>query len=278
MKNLNRIGVHCSVANGLHNAFQEAKRLGINTFQIFTRNQRQWQPPPLKEEVIARFHQEKEKHKEITPIFSHASYLINLASPDPRQWKRSVEALKDEMQRAQQLHLAFVIVHPGAHKGSGEKEGIKTIHRALEEVLQKSFKPLLLIENTAGQGTTLGYRLEQLKAIVAPFPESQVGIALDTCHLFAAGYDFSNEKGWAQLMRTLEKYRLLSRLHAWHLNDSFYPLGSRKDRHAHIGKGYIGKEAFALVLKTFPLLPKVLETPKGEGKDEENLRQLYELL
>ncbi len=276
----NRIGVHCSVSGGLHKAFDEADSLGINTFQIFTRNQRQWFPPPLSDDDIQEFHNRWKGSKHIFPIFSHASYLINLASDDEKIRRRSINALIDEIKRASVLGLSYVVVHPGAHKGAGVETGIENVIIAIEQVLREtdSSGVILLIENTAGQGTALASSLEELKKIIEPFDADRVGIALDTCHLFASGYDIRTEQGVLDLVEKLKESELFSRLHVWHLNDSKHPLGSRKDRHEHIGKGHIGLEGFKVILNLFPDLPKVIETPKVGNWDEKNLKTLKELV
>ncbi|NPA33414.1 MAG: deoxyribonuclease IV, partial [Chlorobi bacterium] len=228
-KTENRIGVHCSVGGGLHKAFDEADSLGINTFQIFTRNQRQWFPSPLSDDDILEFHDRWKDSKHIFPIFSHASYLINLASNDEKIRKRSIGALIDEIKRASALGLSYVVVHPGAHKGAGVEKGIKNIISAIEHILRETdgSDVILLIENTAGQGSALASSLEELKQIVEPFDADRVGIALDTCHLFASGYDIRTEQGVLELVEKLKELELFDRLHVWHLNDSKHPLGSR---------------------------------------------------
>ncbi len=276
----NKIGVHCSVSGGLNKAFDEADSLGINTFQIFTRNQRQWFPPPLSDSDIQEFHDRWKGSSHIYPVFSHASYLINLASDDEKIRKRSIGALIDEIKRASVLGLSYVVVHPGAHKGIGIEKGIKNVLSAIEQVLRETegSNVILLIENTAGQGSSLASSLEELRQIVEPFDAEKVGIALDTCHLFASGYDISTEQGVFSLIEKLKELELFDRLHVWHLNDSKHPLGSRKDRHEHIGKGHIGLEGFKTILNMFPDLPKVIETPKVGNWDEENLKVLRGLV
>ena len=277
---VNRLGVHCSVTGGLHKSFDEAESLQINTFQIFTRNQRQWFPAPLSDDEIEAFRQRWQLSKHIFPIFSHASYLINLASDDEKIRNRSINALVDEIKRASALGLSFVVVHPGAHKGIGINKGIANVQKAIEKVLQETENSnvILLIENTAGQGTALASSLEELRQIIEPFDNDKIGIALDTCHLFASGYDISTEQGVLDLIEKLKELELFDRLHVWHLNDSKHPLGSRKDRHEHIGKGYIGIEGFKAIMNLFPNIPKVLETPKAGNMDEVNLETLRKLM
>ncbi|HHT9138374.1 MAG TPA: deoxyribonuclease IV [Candidatus Wunengus sp. YC60] len=273
------LGIHCSISGGLHKAFGESASLGIDTFQIFTKNQRQW-----KEKIIET--QEKSiflddfKTSHVKLIFSHASYLINLASNDDILWERSVRALIGEVQRCHDLGLAFTILHPGSAKELGEREGIKKIIKALKTTLQETKNSALkiLLENTAGQGSSIGYRFEHLKQILDGADSARIGVCFDTCHAFAAGYDIRTKTGFEATMEELDSIIGLKNLYAIHLNDSKGELGSNLDRHEHIGKGRLGLEPFRQIMNTFSHIPKVIETPKKDNMDAVNLEVLRGLI
>ncbi len=273
------LGVHCSVSGGLDKAFDEAKHLGIDTFQIFTRNQRQWKAKPISTDESLVF-KAAFKSSKVKIAFAHASYLINLASDNDDLWKRSTEAMIAEVERCHSLDLAYAIVHPGAAKGLDENIAIEKVALAIRRVIKATpgNNAKIVVENTAGQGTTLGYDFQQLAKIIELAGSERVAACFDTCHAFAAGYDISHQKGFEETFSQWDKTIGLEKLAAIHLNDSKTPLGSRVDRHAHIGNGNIGKEAFRLTLKTFPDIPKVLETPKEENMDEKNLEVLRSLI
>ncbi|MBI2472763.1 MAG: deoxyribonuclease IV [Planctomycetes bacterium] len=273
------LGVHCSISGGLHNALTEAASLGIDTFQIFTKNQRQW-----KEKIIGT--QEKSKFLDdfktspVKLIFSHASYLINLSSNDDILWERSVMALISEVQRCHDLGLAFTILHPGSAKELGEQEGIKMVIKALKTALQetKNSNEKILLENTAGQGSSIGYKFEHLKQILDGVDSARIGVCFDTCHAFAAGYDIRTKTGFETTMEELDRIIGLKNLHTIHLNDSKGELGSNLDRHEHIGKGKLGLEPFRQIMNTFPHIPKIIETPKKDNMDAVNLEVLRGLI
>ncbi len=273
------LGVHCSVSGGLEKAFDEARHLGIDTFQIFTRNQRQWRAKPISNQERQAFARAFATSN-VKIAFAHASYLINLASDNDDLWKRSTEAMIAEVERCHSLGLAYAIVHPGAAKGLDENIAIEraamAIRRVIEATPGNSVK--IVVENTAGQGTTLGYDFQQLATIIELTGSQRVAACFDTCHAFAAGYDISDQKGFEETFNRWDKTIGIKKLAAIHLNESKTPLGSRVDRHAHIGQGVIGTEAFRLMLKTFPNIPKVLETPKEDNMDEKNLQVLRSLL
>ncbi|MBI2968850.1 MAG: deoxyribonuclease IV [Bacteroidetes bacterium] len=273
------LGVHCSVSGGLHTAFEEAEKLGIDTFQMFTRNQRQWTPKPLSADEINDFRTAFGKSK-VKIIFSHASYLVNLATSDPKLRHLSVENMTSEVERCHQLGLAFTVVHPGALKGQSEEEGISRIADAVKEILSATpgSSVKILFETTAGQGTSVGWKFEHLRAMLDKTGTTRCGVCFDTCHAFAAGYDIRTRSIFDDTITKFDKIIGLSNLHAVHLNDSKGDFASRKDRHEHIGKGKIGKDAFRYVMNTFINLPKVLETPKDENWDEVNLGALRGLL
>jgi len=273
-----------SVAGGVSKAIERGQSIGCDTVQIFTRNNNRWSSKPIAPEEIERF-RERVKATGIWPVFSHAAYLINLASPDDALWGKSIAAFIDELERAEALGLMGVVLHPGSHMGSGEEAGIARIVAALDRchAATEGFQTLTLLEVTAGTGDHLGYRFEQLAAIRerVKHPE-RVAFCFDTCHAFAAGYDFRTREGYEEVMALFDQILGLDRLKAVHLNDSKHPLGSRKDRHEHIGQGHIGLDGFRWLLNDPRLqnVPMVLETPKSPDmhEDVENLRVLRSLV
>ena len=273
------LGVHCSIRGGLHNAFHEAESLGIDTFQIFTKNQRQWKERIIDTQEKSKFLDDY-KTSRIKMVFSHASYLINLASNDDVLWECSVRALIGEVQRCRDLGLAFTIVHPGSAKELSEQKGIKKIIMALKTILHatKNSTVKILLENTAGQGSSIGYRFEHLKQIMDGVDSSSIGMCFDTCHAFAAGYDIRTKGGFETTMEELDNIIGLKHLHAIHLNDSKGELGSSLDRHEHIGKGKLGLEPFRQIMNRFTHIPKVIETPKKDAMDVVNLEILRGLI
>ncbi len=273
------LGVHCSIKGGLHNAFYEAESLGIDTFQVFTKNQRQWKEKIIDTEEKSRF-LDSYKTSRVKMIFSHASYLINLASNDDTLWECSVRALIGEVQRCHDLGLDFTIVHPGSAKELGEQKGIKKIIMALKTTLHatKDSTVKILLENTAGQGTCIGYRFQHLKQIIDGVNSSRIGVCFDTCHAFAAGYDIRTKGGFEATMEELDNIIGLKNLHVIHLNDSKGELGSNLDRHEHIGKGKLDLEPFRQIMSRFTHIPKVIETPKKDNMDVVNLEILRGLI
>jgi deoxyribonuclease-4 len=272
-----------SIAGGIHNAFSHGERAGCRTLQIFLKNASQWKGRGLTEEDRSLYVEAQERSA-IGPVMAHNSYLINLASPDPLLYERSLEAFMEEMGRANFLGVPRVVVHPGAHMGAGEHEGIVRIAAAINRALAQVAPPVeILLENTAGQGSCLGYRFEHLAAILDRVThQERVGICLDTCHLFAAGYDISSEAGYRKTISDFNRLIGVQRIRAFHVNDCKRELGSRIDRHAHIGKGFIGLEAFRCLVndRRFARVPKILETPKGKDLKEDLmnlavLRSLY---
>ena len=278
------LGSHMSISGGIHTAFERAASIGCATMQVFTKNNNQWKAPPVTERDIANYKTAQAKAR-IAPVVAHAAYLINLCATKPATLAMSRNAFVDELQRCEALGISALIVHPGAHVGAGEEEGIKRIAESLSIAHQQTagFHVLTALETTAGQGTTLGYRFEQLRAIIDLVDEKdRMAVCLDTCHVFAAGYDISTEEGWAE---TLDRFDLvigLQRLAAVHVNDSKKPLGSRVDRHEHLGKGMIGLTAFKMLMNDPRLqkIPKILETEKSEDlhEDIENMRVLRSLI
>ncbi len=278
------LGAHMSVAGGVSKSLDRGASIGCDTIQIFTRNNNRWASKPLDPKEIERFHQ-RVKETGIWPVFSHAAYLINLASPQDELWEKSINAFIDELERAEALNLLGVVLHPGSHMGEGEEVGIRRIAAALDRCHDATagFRTLTLLEITAGTGAHLGYRFEQLAAIrdQVKAPE-RIGFCFDTCHAFAAGYDFRTRSGYEAMMEEFDQVLGLEHLRAFHFNDSKHPLGSRKDRHEHIGKGYIGLDGFRWIVNDvrFQQVPMVLETPKSPDmhEDVENLAVLRGLI
>ncbi len=280
-------GAHMSIAGGCYRAVEAAAALGMTTVQIFTKNSNQWRAKPLTEEESAQFAQALIDCGLRNPI-AHASYLINLASPKPELRSRSLEALVDELMRAEQLQLAGLVMHPGSYTDSTPEQGLEWIAEGVQAALEK-VQPRtthLLLENTAGQGTNLGWDIAQLGWLFdrLGFPD-RLGICLDTCHAHAAGYDLNTESGRRSLIDQLKSFRLVERVLAIHVNDSKKDCGCRVDRHEHLGHGAIRPDGFRALLATSELgwQPLYLETPKGdspEGDDWDavNHRQLREWL
>lgn len=270
-----------SIAGGLEKAFSRGEALGCTTMQIFTKNANQWRGKALDDETIARFRQAWEKSP-IGPVFAHDSYLINLAAPQPELWRQSLAAFADELHRCARLGIPFLVMHPGAHTGSGAAAGIARVAEALRSLFAEAPPGVtVLLENTAGQGSSLGASFEELAAILEQVPNGRLGLCLDTCHAFAAGYDLSTAEGVAAVLEEFDRRIGLDRLRAFHLNDSKKGLGGRVDRHQHIGQGAIGPAGFAALMndRRFRDVPKILETPKGDDDafDRMNLAALRQM-
>jgi len=277
-------GAHMSVAGGVSKALDRGESIGCDTIQIFTRNNNRWASKPLDPVEVERFHV-RVQETGIQPVFSHAAYLINLGSPQEELWEKSINAFIDELQRAEMLDLLGVVLHPGSHMGEGEEVGMARIAAGLDRCHEATagFKTLTLLETTAGTGDHLGYRFEQLFAIWERVKNPErIAFCFDTCHVFAAGYDFRTREGYAAVMDEFDRTLGLGHLKAFHFNDSRHPLGSRKDRHEHIGKGYIGLDGFRWIVNDprFQQVPMVLETPKSKDlhEDVENLTVLRSLV
>jgi deoxyribonuclease IV len=276
------IGAHMSIAGGIHNAFAEGEKAGCRTIQIFLKNSNQWKGKVLTPEDRERFRQAQERTG-IAPVLAHNSYLINVASPDPELYEKSLSALMEEMERANFLGVPCVILHPGAHMGAGERPGIARVAAALNRALSAVEGPVgILLENTAGQGSCLGHRFEHLAAILDRIRNpDRLGFCLDTCHLFAAGYDIRTQAGYRKTMRGFNRLVGVERVRGFHVNDCKKDIGCRVDRHTHIGQGFIGLEAFRCLVndRRFTNVPKILETPKGKDlrDDRRNLATLRAL-
>lgn len=277
------LGAHVSAQGGVHNAPLNAKELGINAIQIFSKNQRQWNAKPLDGKVTEQYH-ERAKEARITHAVSHVSYLINMCAPDPEKRTKSINAMVDELERAEALDLSHVIVHPGSHLKEGEEWGISEISHSLNEIHRRTegFVAKVTLEITAGQGTNLGYSFEQLaKMIEGTKEQERLAICYDTCHGHAAGYDLRDESSYEAVWQQFDEIIGIERLQTFHFNDTKHPLGSRKDRHERIGEGDIGLDAFRFLLNDprFDSIPAFLETPEDErGGYEVDLEVLCSLL
>jgi deoxyribonuclease-4 len=278
------LGAHMSIAGGIANALLLGKKVGCDAIQIFTKSARQWASKPYTKEEIELFHINR-KETGITTVVAHDSYLLNLGSSDGDLRKRSVAVFIDELERGETLGVANLIAHPGAHMGAGELAGIKTIAKSLDEVHRAcpGYKTKVTLEITAGQGSHLGHRFEQIADIIDATKESErLRVCFDTEHAFAAGYDIRTQDGYERTFEAFDELVGLERLAAFHLNDSKKEFYSRVDRHEHIGKGFIGVEAFRRLMndRRFWGLPMCLETPKGPElkEDRMNLKLLRSLL
>jgi deoxyribonuclease-4 len=274
------LGAHNSIAGGLYTAFERGMKIGCTTMQIWTTSNRQWRQTALKKKDVAQYKLYQEK-SQIQPVIVHSSYLINLGSPNKTVLKKSRRAFKGELERCRRLGIHYLNFHPGAHLGTGEEDGIKRIAESLNIVHEQttSIAVMSVLETTAGQGSNVGYRFEQLRSIIDLVEDKKrMGVCVDTCHIFAAGYDIRTERGWEKTFQEFDDILGFERLVCVHVNDSVKGLGSRVDRHKHIGKGKIGNTAFRLLMndKRFEHIPKILETPKGEDLREDviNLRKL----
>ena len=270
-----KLGAHMSIAGGVFQALKMGVNVGCETIQIFTKNNNRWEGKPLTEDEIKEFFRLKDQSG-IDPVFAHDAYLINLASPREDILQKSINAMIDEVERAAKLKLPYLVMHPGSHTGSGEKIGLRTVSESLRYVIEKTSQcsVRILVETTAGQGSNLGYRFEHIAEILEGVrDEERIGVCLDTCHIFAAGYDIRTKEKYEETMKEFNSIIGIKKLFALHLNDSKKELGSRVDRHAHIGQGFIGKNAFGFLLNDERLkhLPAVLETPKNKNCDEDRI-------
>ena len=283
-----RIGAHMSVSGGKHMAFETGRELGCEAIQVFVRNVRGWTSGPLKQKEIDDYINKKEELKdEIWPVISHNSYLVNLASLDKEILEKSYSAMVDELTKVDQLGIEYENMHPGVIPISDQseitkQEALNQIANQLNKLIE-STKPsnvIILLETTAGQGKGLGNKFHHFKTIIDKIQnKKRIGICFDTAHSFAAGYDFTTQKKYDELWNSFDSIIGLKYLKAFHLNDTDKECGSRVDRHAHIGKGKIGKEAFSYLVndEQFKDLPGILETPEGEGMFERNLNYLKNL-
>ncbi len=276
------VGAHVSSAGGVFNAPLNAEKIGAKAFALFTKNQRQWKARPLKEEDVEKF-KENLKKVGISPdhVLPHDSYLINLGSPDKEKRRKSIEAFVDEIERCYQLGLKYLNFHPGSSLGKvSEDECLKIVSESINEALSRTKEVILVIENTAGQGNNVGYRFEHIARIIELVEDkSRIGVCLDTCHMFAAGYDIRTPEAYERTMKEFDDVVGFKYLKGIHLNDAKSTLGSRVDRHHSIGKGNIGLEAFRLIMNDERLndIPLILETIDPSIWKEE-IELLYSLI
>lgn len=281
-----RLGAHISAAGGLFNAFPRAAEVGCDSMLIITKSNRQWAAKALTADDISQFKQNAATYSAIFPVAVHASYLINVGSSDPALWEKSYQALKDETERAEALEIPFLTFHPGAHMEMGEQIGLDNVARALNRLVAETagFQTTVCLETMAGQGTTLGHRFEQLAYLLAATGRnSRLGVCFDTCHVFAAGYDIRTPESYAATLNHFDQLVGLEWIKCFHFNDSQHPLGSRKDRHEHIGRGHIGSAGFANFLNDprWGNHAAHLETDKeedGQDMDKVNLATLRGLI
>lgn len=275
------LGAHVSVAGGLDNAFARGLESHCTALQIFTKNANRWQGKPISNDDAIAFQQAWQKSG-IGPVIAHNAYLINLASPKQDVWEKSKAALRDELLRCAQLGITGLVMHPGAHLGTGVETGVERIREAFREILPETPPEVrLLLENTAGQGTYLGGDFAHLAALLEGFDENRFGVCFDTCHAHTAGYDLSTSESYSEVMAEFDRLVGLEQIKAFHLNDCLKPCGSHVDRHTHIGQGTIGRTGFACLMQDqrFSAIPMLLETPKGDDgeMDRVNLALLREL-
>lgn len=275
-------GAHLSVAGGLHKAVETARGLGMDTVQVFTSNPNAWAAKKLDPATVAAFKKAVADHAIRFPT-SHDSYLINLAAPDDALWKKSIDAFVAELDRSEALGLSYVVTHPGAHVGTGVEVGVSRVVAALDVIQERcqGYQVRVLLETTAGQGTTLGAKFEELAAMLDRVKQPErLGVCLDTCHVFAAGYPLGTAADYADTFDRFDRLIGLKRLCLFHVNDSLKPFGSRVDRHAGIGLGEMGDEPFRRLVRDprFADTPMILETPKddadGNAMDPVNLAKL----
>lgn len=277
-----KIGCHVSIAGKISLAFERAKSVGCETLQIFTQNQRQWKSVHFNEEDINNFKAERELWQFYSaPLLAHASYLINMSASENELLLRSRQALLEELIRCDQLEVDYLIIHPGSHGGKGEAWGIERVAETIN-LITASYHPKvqLLLETTAGQGSALGYRFGQLKQIIELIGSSvSVGVCIDTCHIFAAGYAIRTAGEWQQTLTEIKETIGLDKIKAWHLNDSYKDFASRGDRHAPVGQGRIGLECFEYLLRLPETegTPGILEIPGGMNSFQNDLSLLKQL-
>lgn len=272
------LGTHVSIAGSYMNALTEAKRLGIDTMQIFTKNQRTWQEKTVSEEDGKVFRDSFKNHG-IRQVFSHTIYLISMGSESQATIEKSMLSLAMELERCKVLGLTHTVLHPGSAKKLPVAEGIRLIGDRIKMVLQatKGNPVKILLENTAGQGSSVGGKIEHIAALMKYINSPRIGLCIDTCHAFASGYDIRTKKGITDFFKLVDKEIGLDKLLCFHLNDSKGGLGSKIDRHAHIGEGLLGLEPFTYIMKNFKNIPKVLETSKENDADVKNLALLRKL-
>jgi deoxyribonuclease-4 len=279
-----KLGAHMSIAGGVENAILSGHQVGCDAIAMFTKNNNQWKAKPLTQDDADRFNAAR-LETGIRPVVAHASYLINLASPDAALWKKSIVAMEDELKRCELLGIPYLVLHPGSHMGKGVEWGVKRVADAFNRIHKKlpGLRAMTLLEHTAGQGNHLGHLFEELAQMRELIAEkNRIGVCVDSCHLFAAGYDLRKPETYADVFKQFDDTVGIAQIKAWHLNDCKTDFGSRVDRHEHIGKGKLGKAAFRNIVNDprWRDLPGILETPKGPEMKEDvvNLRVLRGLI
>ena len=276
------LGCHVSIENSLEKAPERGRELGCDAIQIFTSNQMQWKGVPVADETAEKFLNYQAKHK-IAMVIAHDSYLVNLASPEPVKLAMSRKAFIEEIRRSQALKIPYIVFHPGSHMGAGVDFALRKIAESLDYAIEKTpdCRPMFLLETTAGQGTNVGNAFEELRQIIdySAYPE-RLGICFDTCHAYAAGYDLVSPAKYDETFARFDDVIGLSRLKCFHLNDSKKPLGSRVDRHANLGDGFLGWEVFYRLINDdrFGNLPMILETPGGDENFAKEIASLKKAL
>ena len=271
------IGAHTSAAGGAPNALYEGKEIGATAIQLFTSNQKQWNGRKIEEEEVALWEKALDETG-ISHVMSHDSYLINLGSPDPEMLRKSRKAFREELERCHLLKIPYLNFHPGSATTGTEEECLKTIAESLLEMEDLILKgnTKIVLETTAGQGTSVGHKFEHIAAIMGEVHRKiPLGVCIDTCHIFVAGYDIRTPEGWKKTLKEFDDIIGLKHLSAFHLNDSLKDLGSRVDRHANIGEGKIGSESFRFLMQENDL-PKYLETPDGPSRWKTEIATLRE--
>ena len=277
-----RLGAHVSAAGGVSEAFARALEVTAECMQIFTRNQNRWTSKPIDEAQAERFRKLRVETA-IGPNMAHASYLVNLATVDPELESKSVEAFLDEMLRCDLLGIEYLVFHPGSHKGEGEEKGIRLVAQRLDRIIEEAGdagRVTILLENTAGQGTNLGWEFSQLRDVIARSAHpDRLGVCIDTCHTLAAGYDIRTREAYEETIGKLVDAVTLDKVLAFHFNDSKKEFASRRDRHEQISEGFVGLEPFGFFVNDprFEGRPCSLETPEGQARYKQELEMLRSL-
>ena len=277
-----RFGFHISIAGGFSKVVERAKVRGCETIQFFSRNPRGWRYDPLNKKEVEDF-RSSVKSSDLFPIFLHLPYLPNIASRESKFYDRSIDSIVEDLKRAEEVGAQYLIIHIGHRLESSEDQAVDAVSHGMDQAFERVKNAvILLLENTAGQGTEIGYNFEQLRRIIDGVHEKErVGICLDTAHSFEAGYDLSGKDGIERTLESFDRTIGLKRLHLLHLNDSKTPLGSRKDRHWHIGEGYVGREGFRFLINHPQLkgLPGIMETPRKDTvEDLKNMKVIRSLI
>jgi len=281
-KNHPPLGAHTSIAGGIYNAILQGQEIEADVVQIFAKNQMQWQWREYTEEELERYFGAI-RETGVRPVSVHSAYLINLATDQPQTWEKSFAAIKDELRRTEILQIPYLVLHPGSHLGKGEDHGLRRVAESLRHAYEEVAAPTVtvLLETTAGQGTNLGYRFEHLRDIMDYSGiANRLAVCLDTCHVFAAGFDLRTAEGWEDMKAAFDEILGWEKLKLIHLNDSRQPVGSRRDRHQHVGKGEIGEAAFRRIMNDPQMrdIPMVLEIPGGVEAYREDIRLLRSLI